>query len=227
MLIRQYGLNQFQLTWRFSFRYSKLQNLFLFIPAVILSGCFSSTRFKGLEYCPAYLSAGDTVVIKSLPLRNHEIILESINKQFKSRGVTALYAPAEEWRLKAAGILDISDSINNKLLLANGITHVLDFQQGYTKSGTFYNYEFDDPFRKNDPYYIRPNDEDDYVVELEIRLQAIKARQEYRFRVTTDIGGAEIKDDDDGATSINFGSIERAINIAIKKSAKRIAKNCR
>src|SRR5690606_12016860 len=95
----------------------------------------------------------------------------SIRKELKDRKTKVLYAPEEEWNLRAAGILNPLDSTYYKRLMEKGITHILLVSEVNANEGIFYDYK--SPYeiaQEQNPFY--PNttmlNESDYSAELKI-----------------------------------------------------------
>src|SRR5690606_32569481 len=192
--------------------------------------CLPGTTFKGTKFCPAYLEEGDAILVGALPMKNWESQVASIRKELKNRKIKVLYAPEEEWNLRAAGILNPLDTTYFTRLMEKGITHILLVTEVSANRGDVYSYKT--PFemaQELNPFYPYKSDQNDndYTAELAIYLLSVKTKQFYSFTAESRINGVQIKEDDGGRTTVNAGSIDQARNIAIRKSAKRIAKYCR
>ena len=212
------------------FRFKSLNSTTIVITMFLLQSCFPGTTFKGTKFCPAYLEEGDAILVGALPMKNWESQVASIRKELKDRKTKVLYAPEEEWNLRAAGILNPLDTIYYTRLMEKGITHILLVSEVSAKEGILYDYK--SPYeiaQEQNPFY--PNtttlNESDYSAELKIQLISVRTKQFYSFHATSQINGMQMDKDDGGRTTVNAGSVDQARNVAIRKSAKRIAKYCR
>jgi hypothetical protein len=197
---------------------------------LILQSCLPTTNFKGSNVCPAYLKTGDQILVNALAGDNWDHHLRLIRKEMKGRGVTILYAPEEEWSLRAAGIANPLDTMYYEKLLQKGITHLLLIREVSSSEGNLYDYKTpyelgleQNPF---DPYKI-PARANPHKVELLMQLISLKTKQFYSFRVETQVSGVQVRDDEGGQSTVNAGGLTKARNVAIKKGVGRIGKYCR
>ncbi len=91
-------------------------------------GSCIGTRYQGMTTCPVALTPADKVLVPYL----HPILLAQsatyfrfLKKRFDEQKIPVLYAPEEEWALKAAGIQNPLDSAQFLALLRQGYTHLL------------------------------------------------------------------------------------------------------
>lgn len=200
----------------------------LVILAAIMPGC-SSTRFNGDAHCPAYLSGGDKILLTSLPFKNPELKLEDIRRQFSSRKVEVLYAPEEEFQLRASGVLNPLDSVYFPLLKKKGITHLMVITEGDHKEGAWISSRT--PFevsQEYNPYSSTPDPTTNTMSKAEMNVFFIRLdnKQHYSFSAITSVSGAEIREDDGGRSNVNVGGLSKARNVALRKSIQRVTKEC-
>jgi hypothetical protein len=214
--------------WHWFNKKTRLPSLFLIV--FFLHSCLPTTSFKGSKFCPSYLKKGDQILVNALADENWEYYIGLIRKEMKGRGVSVLYAPEEEWNLRAAGITNPLDTLCYTKLTRKGITHLLLVREVNSSEGDSYDYKtpYELGLEHNlyDPFKI-PAHASPYKVELLMHLVSLETKQFYSFRVDTQVNGAQVRDDDGGQHTVNAGSLDKARNVAIKKGVARIAKYCR
>jgi hypothetical protein len=228
MCNQRFGLRLSLLMWHCYFKNSPLCLLLLLI--LFLQSCLPTTHFKGSNVCPAYLKTGDHILVNALAGNNWDYQIRLIRKEMKGRGVNVLYAPEEEWSLRAAGIVNPLDTMYYEKLQQKGITHLLLIREVNSSEGNVYDYKtpYELGLGQNpyDPYKI-PAQANPHKVEMLMQLVSLKTKQFYSFQVDTQVSGVQVRDDDGGQNTINAGGLTKARNVAIKKGVGRIAKYCR
>ena len=164
-----------------------------------------------------------------MPYDNIEHKLTVLRSELRKRNVEMLYAPEQEYPLRALGILNPLDTVSYPKLLTKGITHILLVNEIAATGAALYSYktpfELSQQFNPFNPYpgdVIAPASKSEMV----FQLVSIKAGTVYSFSTTTQIGGLEIRGNDGGRTAVNSSSVDQARNIALKKGVQRINKYC-
>src|SRR5688572_19157075 len=228
MCNQQFGSRPSPLLWRHGY-FRKTRLPLLLIIGFFVQSCLPSTRFKGSKFCPAYLKKGDQILVNALAGGNADYQINLIRKEMNGRGIKVLYAPEEEWSLRAAGVENPLDTLYHEKLQQKGITHLLLIREVSSSEGDLYDYKT--PYEialSQNPYgpYPISAEASPHKIELVIQLVSLATRQFYSFRVNTQVNGVQVRDDDGGRNTINAGSVGKARNVAIKKAAGRIAKYC-
>lgn len=204
------------------------KRLHFIILIVVMASC-SSTQFGGDAHCPAYLAEGDKVLLTSLPFKDWELHLENIRRRVSSRKVEVLYAPEEEFQLRASGILNPLDSVYFTQLRKKGITHLMVITEGARKEGALISSRT--PFEMSQEYnpYSSTSPEPDNTVskaEIQVFFIRLENKQHYSFTAVTSVSGAEIRESNGGRTNVNAGGLSKARKVALCKSIQRITKEC-
>lgn len=227
-LIKPYHYVSLISTCSFLFRCLEKQKITILIVVTILfHGCVS-TRYTGTQHCAPYLKEGDKILVSALPSTNWEYQVNLIRKELKGRNVKVLYAPEEEFNLRAAGVINPLDSVFYTQLMKKGITHLLLIREVDSRQGDVWDYKT--PYELSlelNPYHYYHTPDNEYKTVIAMKLLSLNTKQLYSFTTETSISGVSINDKHGGSNDVNAGSIGRARNIAIKKGVRRIAKNCR
>jgi hypothetical protein len=203
---------------------------FIIASVWFVAACMPSTKVKGSQHCPAYLSYGDQILLNALPYSNSEYLVNEVRRTLKDRQVRVLYAPEEEYNLRAKGVRNPLDTSYYHQLFKNDITHILLITEVGYQEGSFTSYktpfELSQEMNPFNAYSSMPNDES-YKSEMAMVLISTRTKHHYTFHLETNVSGIKVREDEGGQTAVNAGGMTTARNAAIRKGAEVIARNCK
>jgi len=198
----------------------------------LFSSCIS-TRYQGMNTCPAALGPADKVLVpylRPIPLARSATYFQALKEQFDAHQVPVRYAPEEEWALKAAGISNPLDSAQYPALRRQGYTHLLLIERVAQQeaAGGWSAYTPWEVSQRNLPNQpVLPLDEMNHQATLVFQLLSLQPRTVlFTGTVKTTVSPLASPDDDGGETYVNLGSVELATRKALKKGVQRLFDKC-
>lgn len=202
----------------------------MFFTAVILYSC-ATTKYS-YEYAQPrtiHLTRNNLVLISQLPGKSTQMYLERVEQLFTKRDIPVAYEVSDEWDLSVAGVEFPIDPSDFKILNDLAYTHVLQFQNIYTRTSPILSYftpletSLESIPEAYKPTFENPGNQ----ARLLIRLISLEyPYDEYSLSVSTNIGSTAFVHDDDGETHVNLSDQEMAKYKALSNGVKRLLKDC-
>jgi hypothetical protein len=195
--------------------------------AFLLTSC-AITTFKQVSPKTAVLRPGDKCLLVNLPGQDHAMYTRTLASMLEKKRVEFKYLPAQEWELRAAGILNPLDSSKFEKLRDLGYTHLLAISELSNRSENSFAYytpaevQMVEIAEVYNPRSTQNGNESEILLQL-VPISDINAT--YALTAKTNITHMTIRGKDQSETFLNPTSVETARFNAAKKAAKKMLRD--